>query len=183
VSKRSLFVKAFIANGGNATQAAIAAGYSAKTAKQTGSRMLTFVDVKAAVEAYRAHASERAGLSAERTLQEVARIAYFDPRRLFDEKGNLKLITDLDDDTAAGVASVEHLEEYQGRGEDRELVGHTKKVKIADKNSALDKAMKHFGLYDLDNRQKPATQVNVGLLTVGLEFDKVRARALGRKAE
>jgi Terminase small subunit len=67
-AKRDLFIKAFIANAGNATQAAISVGYSAKTAKQAGSRMLTYVDVSSAIEAQRRTASESAGLAVERTL-------------------------------------------------------------------------------------------------------------------
>lgn len=35
---------------GNATQAAIAAGYSSRTAKQTGQRLLTFVDLKTYID-------------------------------------------------------------------------------------------------------------------------------------
>lgn len=52
--KKALFVVAYIPTQ-NATQAAITAGYSEKTAKQQGSRLLTDVDVKAALEA--AHAT------------------------------------------------------------------------------------------------------------------------------
>ena len=34
------------------------------------------------------------------------------------------------------------------------LVGHTKKVKLWDKNAALDKLLRHLGAFDKDNRQK-----------------------------
>lgn len=47
--RRALFVEEYLANSGNATQAAIKAGYSKKTAKQQGSRLLTNVDVAAEV--------------------------------------------------------------------------------------------------------------------------------------
>ena len=42
----------------------------------------------------------------------------------------------------------------KGSGENRVLVGHIKKYKIADKNSALDKAAKTLGMYAIDNSQK-----------------------------
>jgi phage terminase small subunit len=48
--RKRKFVDAFMASG-NATQAATAAGYSKKTAKQQGSRLLTFVDVQQAIAA------------------------------------------------------------------------------------------------------------------------------------
>jgi hypothetical protein len=59
-----------------------------------------------------------------------------------------------DDATAAAVASIEIVEEFSGTGADRKLVGHTKKVKLWDKNAALEKALKHLGLYERDNTQR-----------------------------
>lgn len=47
----------------NATQAAIRAGYSAKTAKQQGQRLLTKVDVRAEVERTLAASAERVELT------------------------------------------------------------------------------------------------------------------------
>ncbi len=61
--KRALFVAAFIGTAaGNATEAARIAGYA--DPKQQGSRLLTFVDVKAAVAAHRA-AVEAQGISVQ----------------------------------------------------------------------------------------------------------------------
>jgi len=45
-NKMILFVDYYISNGFNATQAAISAGYSAKTANSSGQRLLTNVDIK-----------------------------------------------------------------------------------------------------------------------------------------
>lgn len=184
-AKRDLFAKAFIANRGNATQAAITAGYSAKTAKQAGSRMLTHVDVSAAIAGSRAQASESAQLTVHRTLREVARLAYFDPRKLYHPDGSLKKVTELDDDTAAGLASIEveqtRVEGEKEGGDDEITV--TKKLKLHDKNAALDKAMKHLGQYEEHNKQQPVASVNVGILTVrpeSGEFEKIRARAMKR---
>jgi len=44
---------------GNATEAAIAAGYSHQTARAQGSRLLTNADIREAIEARRSKASER----------------------------------------------------------------------------------------------------------------------------
>jgi phage terminase small subunit len=145
----------------NGRQAAIRAGYSPKSAQQQASRLLTLALVKQAIApqrevavAARAEEINRMELSAERTRLEIARIAYFDPRKLFREDGKPKAIDELDPDTAAVVAGLEVLEEWEGSGEDRVLVGHIKKWKLADKNSALEKAAKILGLYEKDNDQK-----------------------------
>jgi len=52
--RKRKFVDAFMASS-NATQAAIVAGYSTKTAKQQGSRLLTNVDVQQAIAQRAAH--------------------------------------------------------------------------------------------------------------------------------
>lgn len=112
--------------------------------------------------------AEKAGLSLERTLKEISRIAYSDPRKLFDEAGNIKPITELDDDTAAALASFEVEELTVGKGEDQKVFGHVKKIKSWDKKGALDMAMRFHGAYASDNAQKnqedPAKVEAVSLL-------------------
>ena len=151
--RRAIFIDAYIANGENATDAAIRAGYSAKTAYSAGGRMLKSVEVKAAIDRRRAELSKKVGLSVERTLREVARLAYSDIRKLYNEDGTLKLPHEWDDDAAAAVAGIEVDELFEGTGPAREWIGYTKKAKVFDKNAALDKAMKHHGLYEEDNDQ------------------------------
>lgn len=53
----------------NATQAAIRAGYSEKTAKQVGSRLLTYVDVKTYIEEHAAAIQNKAVADAEETMR------------------------------------------------------------------------------------------------------------------
>jgi len=55
----------------NATQAAIRAGYSAKTAKQQGQRLLTNVDVQKAVQEQMNDRSEKTGLTAVYVLDGI----------------------------------------------------------------------------------------------------------------
>ena len=59
----------------NATQAAIRAGYSAKTAKQQGQRLLTNVDVKQALAEAQEKRFERAAITADYVLQGIQEVA------------------------------------------------------------------------------------------------------------
>ncbi len=86
-------------------------------------------------------------LTAERIMLEYSRLGTFDPRKLFNDDDSPKRITELDDDTAAAVAGLDVMEIYEGRGEDREFVGHLKKYKLADKKGALDSAAKVLGMF------------------------------------
>src|SRR5207249_11095304 len=97
----------------------------------------------------------RTGVSMERTLREAARLAFCDIGRLFDENSKLKDLKEWDEETAAAVASIDVVEEFRGKGKDRRLVGYVKKVKFCDEIAALDKLMKHLGLYEQDNAHVP----------------------------
>ena len=59
----------------------------------------------------------------------------------------------MDEDTAASIAGLEVLEEFEGQGKDRKFIGYTKKFKLADKRASLDMLMKHLGGYKEDNKQ------------------------------
>ena len=60
----------------NATRAAIRAGYSPNSAKTNGPRLLENAGVRARVEAMMARLSRRTGVSAERVVRELARVAF-----------------------------------------------------------------------------------------------------------
>jgi phage terminase small subunit len=145
----------------NATQAALAAGYSSKTARVIGQENLlkpaiaSILEQKQVVIAKRQDERlEAMELTEARVARETARIAFFDPRKLFDAEGNPKAITELDDDTAAAIGGLDVLEEWEGTGKERRLVGYVKKYKIADKNSALERAAKILAMFGKDNAQK-----------------------------
>ncbi|MCD1644151.1 terminase small subunit [Aurantimonas coralicida] len=146
--KQERFVQEYLVDL-NATQAAIRTGYSAKTAKQQGQRLLTNADVQAAVSAAREEASERSGVTIERALQEMARLGFSDIRNIFTEGGQLKHPSSWDDATAAAVSSVKVVTRPTG-GEDEngnKEVEHVHEIKLWDKNSALDKIGKHLGMF------------------------------------
>lgn len=132
----------------NATQAATRAGYSARTANEQGSRLLANVSVRSAIEAAKKERSQRTQITADRVLQELARLAFVDVRRLYNEAGGMKMPHELDDDTAAALAAVDVTEEFGPPGEEggREVIGYTKKAKLYDKGAALALAMRHLGM-------------------------------------
>ena len=166
--KQAKFVAEYLISG-NATQAALAAGYSPKTAHVIGQENLKKPVIASLLAAKNTEIAARQDerlaameLTKERVQREIARIAFFDARKMFDKDGNPLAITDLDDDTAACIVGLDVLEEWAGTGEDRVLIGHVKKYKIANKNVALDQASKILGMYEKDNEQiKPTVRVVV----------------------
>jgi phage terminase small subunit len=142
----------------NGRRAAIAAGYAPGSAAVTASRLLTKPNIRTEIDNHRQEVINRVqqetGITLERTLREIARGAFHDPRKFFDAAGNLLPVTKLDDDTAAALAGFEVTEEFEGSGEDRRPAGFTKKIKIGDRKGYLDMLMKHLGGYEVDNKQK-----------------------------
>jgi phage terminase small subunit len=130
----------------NATQAAIRAGYSEKTAYAQGSALLKHIEVAKAIRAAKKARAERMAISQDRVLQELARIAYFDIRKTVDVNGAPIPIQDLDADTAAAIAGIDVIEQYEQVGEERVLIGLLKKYKVFDKNTAITNAMRHLGM-------------------------------------
>jgi len=80
-AKQQRFVEEYLVDL-NATQAAIRAGYSKRTAEQQGSRLLSNVKVAKAVSKAQEALSERAGITQERVLKRFEQIAFADPNAL-----------------------------------------------------------------------------------------------------
>ena len=149
-----LFVEAYISNGGNATQAGVACGFSPKTAYSTGQRMLKHAEVVLKLRERQAELAKKYELTTDSVIKSLAQAVHFDPRKMFRGDGTLKHPTELDDDTASALASFEVTEEFDGAGSGRVQMGFTKKIKWLDKNTAREQAMKHLGLYQEDNKQR-----------------------------
>lgn len=146
------FVDAYIGQAeGNGTKAAELAGYSQKSARAQASRLLTRRNIADAIAQRRERREILSDVSVARVLKEMARIGFADVRKLFNEDGSLKAFKDMDDDTAAALAAVDVVEMAGGMKVDTEGASHvpmyTKKVKLWDKNSALEKIAKHLGLF------------------------------------
>ena len=141
--KQAAFVQEYLKDL-NATQAAIRAGFSAKTAEWIGPQVLGKSHVADAIaEAIKAREA-RTQITQDRVLREFARIAFLDPRALFDDNGSPRRIVDLDDDTAAAVSGLD----VATVGNVEMGIGEVQKIKIADKIAALTQLGRHLGMFN-----------------------------------
>ncbi len=145
--KQRRFVQEYVACL-NATEAYKKAGYSGtgRVAENAASRLLGNVGVKTAIQSALVEQRQQLKASASDVWQEWTRLGLIDARKLFKADGALKAPHEWPDEVASAVASVEVFEEYEGRGESRRLVGHTKKLKLWDKNTALTNLGKALGI-------------------------------------
>jgi len=131
----------------NGTQAAIRAGYSPKTATEQASRLLSNVNIRQEVQNQVEEKLNALGVNAFLVLQELAYVGFSDCRQIFKEDGTLKNLKELDEKAARAIASIEVFEEYAGRGDERRLIGFTKKMKFWPKVPALELLGKKFGIF------------------------------------
>lgn len=125
----------------NATQAAIRAGYSSETAQEQGSRLLSNVMVKAKIDKALAERSKRTGVTADRVVQELARIAFVNADDVIDaDEGFIKDGASKDDTAAIQSVKVKIIPTREGEGVERE-------IKLADKIRALELLGKHMGMF------------------------------------
>lgn len=124
----------------NASQAAIRAGYSAKSSRCIGSELLTKASVRSHVEKEMAERSARTGVNADRVIQELAKVAFLNPADLVDFNSATVLATSPSADTAA-IASVK-VKEVTG-----DIDSIEREIKFCDKLRALELLGKHLGLF------------------------------------
>jgi hypothetical protein len=124
------FINAYLTNGSNATQAAISALYSAKTAGQIAHKLLKRADIQAELLSRQAKLEKKTDTLRDKIMAEFGRIGFSDIRQLYDDKGLLIPINKLPADVAAAIQSVDG-----------------KKIKLASKLEALNSMAKTIGMF------------------------------------
>lgn len=121
----------------NATQAAIRAGYSPKTAKEIGSENLTKPNIKSEIDKAIAERSKRTGINADRILQELGKLGFINIADVVDlETGKIK-----DSATEEDLACIQSIKIKPTEW------GTEREVKFYDKKSTLELMGKHLGMW------------------------------------
>lgn len=141
--KQARFVSEYLVDG-NGKQAAIRAGYSARTAESKASDLLKLVNVREAVAKKTQAQLARIDLTAERVKRRLADIAFADLRAFYDDAGNLKPLHALTTEQAAAIAQFEVIKKNAAAGDG--VVDTVHKIRVADQLKALELLAKHFGL-------------------------------------
>lgn len=128
----------------NKTQAALEAGYSPDSAKELGYKTFTKVHIQNRIAEIRANSAGKFDLGKETLIQELAHIARFDLRTIYNEDGTLKKPSEWSDEAGAALAGVEVDEIFTDEGE---FKVYTKKVKRDNKISAIAEINKMMGYY------------------------------------
>lgn len=106
------------------------------------SRLLAKDKIQLRIAELRKRAEQFTDMTIERWAKEVTRLATSDIRQIMHPDGKMKLPHELDEDTAAAVASF------------KIDIDGTIEYKFWPKAQPLDMMAKHKGAYERDNRQK-----------------------------
>jgi hypothetical protein len=106
------------------------AGCRVGTSRPHASRLLRKPHVQKELQKLAREREARLELSAQNVLRELADRAFFDPRLLLDEHGNVRPIHTLDERTAKGIEKFSCRKLYKGVGEKRRCVGQEWKFRF-----------------------------------------------------
>lgn len=131
----------------NATQAAIRAGYSAKTAGQIGDENLKKPQIAAAVAQRMTDRAERTQVDADYVLRRMVEIDQMDVLDILTDSMELKPVSQWPRVWRQYLSGFDLAEMFEGRGDDRAIVGVLKKIKWPDKVKNLELLGRHFGMF------------------------------------
>lgn len=137
--KNKKFIE-FYLQSNNASQAFADAGYKCapETRAVAAYNLLQKPQIKEEIKRRTERALRQFDITTDNVLQELAYIAFFDPRKLYNADGTMRDITALDEATAKCISQIK--ETYKAKG-DRVL-----EVKPWDKISALEHLGKYLGV-------------------------------------
>ena len=133
----------------NGKRAAIAVGYSAKTADAAASRLLSNVKVQTLVATLTKKHADKLDLSAEKVLSELSRMGFsnfLDYVNITEEGDAFVDLSSLTQEQAAAIQEVTVNEYVEGKGKHARKVKRTK-LKLVDKIRSLDLLGRHLKLF------------------------------------
>lgn len=142
-ARQNQFVKEYLVDL-NATQAAIRAGYSEKTAQEQGSRLLLNVMVAKAITDAQNARIERTEINADYVLKRLVEIDQMDALDILNEDGTLKPVSQWPKVWRQYLSGLDIME--MSIGGDSDNLAFIKKIKWPDKVKNLELIGKHVNV-------------------------------------
>ena len=171
LARYKLFAKAYMGKAlKNATQAAILAGYSPKTASQAGYDLLRTPDVRRFLRIEAERHARKMELTPELVLSELTKLGTANMQDYVDDTGKFVGMDAISRDRAAAIQelTIDTERRTDGRSSRKRKAGKNAtevtrvKVKLANKRDALELLGKHFNLFgDREGGSQTAVKVIV----------------------
>lgn len=132
----------------NATQAAIRAGYSLRTARSIGAENLTKPDISTAIREAQDARSARTQVTQDRILEELAVVGFSNVWDYqIDEQGNVALDANARPESIRAVASIKRKRRTIPREDGDDIVEVETEIRLWDKPGVLRLAGQHLGMF------------------------------------
>ena len=153
----------------NATQAAIRAGYSQRSARYQGCLLLTKHNIQNEIQKLKAERAERVQIKADSVVLELAKVAFSNIQDFLEVlKGGqvtLKAFEAIEREKLAAIESIK-ISTTHNKDDSREYT--TTQFKLHSKIRALEQLGRHLGIFDKDNAQKRPLNIVDILAIVGI---------------
>lgn len=153
--KRARFVDEYLIDL-NATQAAVRAGYSERTAYSQGQRLLKDVEVQAQLQKRMQDRQQRTEINADYVLKRLVEIDQLDVVDILDNTGNFKPVLDWPKEWRQTLSGMDVQEMMSG-----DIESVIRKIKWPDKLKNLELLGKHVNVNAF--RDQVSVDVNVSL--------------------
>lgn len=127
----------------NATQAAIRAGYSEKTANRIASENLSKPDIQLRISELLKKRSDRLQIDADYVLNRLVEIDQMDVLDILHDDGGIKPIHEWPKVWRTSLSGMDLAEMFESKDGERDLVGVMKKIKWPDKVKNIELLGKH----------------------------------------
>lgn len=155
----------------NATQAAIRAGYSAKTANAQVGRLLVNVGIQARIEELKAARNEEIKIDANYVLRRLVEIDQMDIIDIMTDDMSLKPVSEWPPIWREYLSGFDLAEMFEGAGDERQAVGILKKIKWPDKVKNLELLGKHISVQAFKEQTATELSGSVALQPLSALFD------------
>lgn len=118
-------------------------GCKPSTARANAAKLLTNTDIVQRIREIRRERMDKLEVSHEKILQELAKMAFLDPRAFYREDGSLRPVSEMDPDAVAALEGLK-FKTVQSESEDgvtREVF--VTEIKHGNKRAALELLMRH----------------------------------------
>ncbi len=144
-NRQQAFCREYVKNGYCGTQAAITAGYSRRSARSIASDILTKPDIQQRIEHHKRHLEELLNINKSRVIAEHMKIGFCSIGDLHDTWVTRKDFEELSDDQRACIQEITTRTETRRTDSGEAITGEHVKVRLFDKQKALDSICKIMG--------------------------------------
>ena len=158
--KQEMFCREYLVDL-NATQAAIRAGYSVKTANRIAAQLLSKLDIQNRIVAHKSKRNEDVGIDADYVLRRLVEIDKMDVIDILNNDMSIKPVSEWPQCWRRYIVGFDLAEMFEGRGEDREMVGILKRIKWPDKVKNLELLGRHVDVQAFKDKVEHSGEVNL----------------------